>query len=522
MPNKPYTYEELGSLLTKEEPCETAISAMLAGERIHPDATAWQHMVHFMLTQWSKRSDYMRQNKQECVGLLSLLEKHGFNMTKLFRTEFLGFFNLEDWERIFSNPTIKEDAEVFDCNPLISLAINVISGGEESQNEISEKVKFLLDKLVDPNTEHKGRHALHYCIRGGHWNFETGEPHHKAAEFIKAYATCHSVNWNLKDEDGNTPLILAAKMRATKIVALLMEQSDKLSINETDNSGRTAIDYAFMLGDVASFQLLQSKDATLSSSVTNSSEQTIRQVLKKVSIDPKRDEGAVNNIIVDAPTVEVRDIITREKKLATKDNMEWFISLLHGQRNNRLRRGHPESIIQKEINFFLCQKKSMIGVPLINACLEGVETLKQSLNSGTGLGIFSNPSKEKLRLVLAAKEHLKESSSLFLSSIQADNYGQALRRACTVKSEIISLALVESLITFRGDNFHTDANEQAPSNGRTALHYAADNGHNEVYSLLKTNCADETIESRDGQTPKQIAENKFEQEKKSGTTALKS
>jgi ankyrin repeat protein len=108
------------------------------------------------------------------------------------------------------------------------------------------------------------------------------------------------INPNVRDIEGKSLLILAAKMRNSTLVSKLLTTKFKENVdtNAQDKDGFTALDYAYALGDVTSINALKQHGATddfKRSSRLSCSREALLALLSSVGINGLRDENAKGN-----------------------------------------------------------------------------------------------------------------------------------------------------------------------------------------------------------------------------------
>lgn len=97
----------------------------------------------------------------------------------------------------------------------------------------------------------------------------------------------------------------------------------------------------------------------------------------------------------------------------------------------------------------------------------------------------------------------KEGFEFFMTSLNAKNYGQALRRLATSDHDV-ALKIATEMLKFQSQLNFT-INDRANENSPTALHLAAERGNEAMYNLLVENGADQTLVAN-GQTAAQLLE----------------
>jgi len=180
---------------------------------------------------------------------------------------------------------------------------------------------------------------------------------------------------NLKDGEGKTVLLLAAKIRSSLAVKKLLEAfKDKIDVNAVDAKNRTALHFACAYGDVEMVQALlaagadiNAKDASGNTPLhyANAKVGTVRALLESIEIRPDRDEKALRNGIVDS--IKVPLAINDEEILATKKNFAKY------RKNFTKIINQCETSWKRENDFkYLAeQERNLTGKELIDVCMQG-------------------------------------------------------------------------------------------------------------------------------------------------------
>ncbi|MBA8666783.1 ankyrin repeat domain-containing protein [Holosporaceae bacterium 'Namur'] len=164
------------------------------------------------------------------------------------------------------------------------------------------KITYLLEEGVKYNYSEKTYGtALHLAIRKE--IYKEDKPY--VAECLINALKEKEFDWNSKDGEDNTVLILAARMRVSELVEKLCFLKEKgLNINEKDKEGRTALHIACALGDIRAAHALIKAGADIN--VADNCKRTplhygvlrselVRNLLKEAGINPERDENALGN-----------------------------------------------------------------------------------------------------------------------------------------------------------------------------------------------------------------------------------
>jgi len=115
------------------------------------------------------------------------------------------------------------------------------------------------------------------------------------------------IDYAVRDEQGKTPLLLAAKTRKPHYVKALLERGADVSISIPDNSANNILHVACILGDAETFNLIKNYPAfdtlwaqpnsagKLPSELLNLNENETRAFIKSIFINPDRDLNAPKN-----------------------------------------------------------------------------------------------------------------------------------------------------------------------------------------------------------------------------------
>ena len=128
---------------------------------------------------------------------------------------------------------------------------------------------------------------------------------------IKFVDTVHQagkkIDFTIRDDQGKTSLLLAAKIRKAELVQNLLDRGAIVAINIPDNDGLNILHIACALGDIKTFeiiknlddfnQLIEEKDKFDRSpaDMLNLSEEDTKKLIKSIYINPDRDLLAPKN-----------------------------------------------------------------------------------------------------------------------------------------------------------------------------------------------------------------------------------
>jgi ankyrin repeat protein len=272
---------------------------------------------------------------------------------------------------------------------------------------LQARIEFLLDRGISPNHNDKDfgfGTALHLAIANEGWNDK--ESQFVAKILIRKFQDSkYQYNWNITDDEGKTPLALAAKVRSNELVKMILEVKRggaDIDVNKVDKYGRSPLHLSSALGDNTSVEALleAGADINLKDKYDRTPlhyavmrEELVRNLLEEIHIYPDRDEYALRNHLLDIENQPVclktqtgSDLIT-----AVKKSLDIAIPLI-------LKQFEQMRFTSKELkdfytNFIKIQSDRLTGKSLIQACMEGhievVETLvknRANLNIKNGAG----------------------------------------------------------------------------------------------------------------------------------------
>jgi ankyrin repeat protein len=393
------------------------------------------------------------------------------------------------------------------------------------------ELKKLLEEKKDPNSNNNGFNALHqagnfpqsiikirielllkYDINLNSQDCNStykNTPLHtflaneniEIVEYLIATAASYNrqIDYQIADSEGKTPLILATKMRHEGMASLILKEMQlqvkkgiKINIDHQDNNDMTALHYACILGEFNLVKALISMGANVNS-INNkkktpldcvfTSDEEIKDILDSVSVDSSRDINATSNAFRDhnhqpifllfvEPAVSVREC-----------------KLVNSKANSELLR----AIVKRGI----LNTDSLFNSKVEEATDEIKKYVLQQLDKLAGESILDG-----------SKKHRNDVMGYLVE--KGANYSWLIRHfSATANTEKLKFLLAQS-------DIKKFINTAGSPSGKTALHQAALNGHQDVCELLLSKGAEINILDADKNTPLHLAvsvKDKIEQRK---------
>lgn len=291
-----------------------------------------------------------------------------------------------------------------------------------------------------------------------------------------------SINFNIKDKEGKTPLILAVKMNFQKAALQLLEEKANgadVDLDITDNEGNTALHYACALGSVEVVKALLTHQANIHAlnkkgqsliDMTQLNKEEIEQILRAVDIEPSRDENAFKNHFYDEYSLPFA-IFTGEGQ------PHRFITLISSAANF----SQLEKCLETEpILDFAEQLKGRLAL----MSQEKRKKMRDQYNNFSGRSVIDVClERRKALLELLVKQGI---------------HNDRIFRSAALNNEV---KIVEEIYMARPDVL--DMADQLSE--MTALHYAALNGRLEMCQFLLSNKAKVDLRDSEKNTPLHLA-----------------
>ncbi len=345
-------------------------------------------------------------------------------------------------------------------------------------NSWKEEFTYLLQKGVDPNKSMDQGTVLHTFIAKE--TFDINEKHPVPTFLINCLGR-YNYDWNTRNLAGETPLIMAAKVRASKLVkqliAKIKQEGKKIDLNLQDKEGRTAFHISCALGDFESAKALSTagasfevhaKQGKLSFDYLTLDEASTRKILEEIQIDPNRDEWAIKNHIVDTNYNPLKILRDKSPSVMFAKKADWDIfspNIIHIVKNAPYPSKEQQS---HDLKFLNIQGANLSGKSLITACIEG---RKDCLTLFSVNHIAKRPLKYG-ELLGKVAEMVKYDPSLqtTLKFINENNIPRALRQAVGEGKNQVAAMIIAYADTTNSIKEYID---QATVEGKTSLHLAA-------------------------------------------------
>jgi ankyrin repeat protein len=310
------------------------------------------------------------------------------------------------------NPTIPKIRN-WPASKKLAIAKILVSNGATAIPLLFDKeisllnLKQVIDGGVDVNSNYQGCSSLHVAVispseqqgkidylitSGANVNsvstikgYEVGTPAHillanENYKIFEHYVTqaANTLDPEMRDGEGKTLLLLAAKTRSVPAVVKLLELfRDKININAQDIHGRTPLYFASLYGCRDMVEQLVTAGADINS-VDNLGSTPLhcacvspaarRGVLRSIEIDDGRDASAPLNALTDQKGCPI--LVDGNEVLFTKTNLGKFSS---GQ----------YKAVNQGIAGLIDLGNALTGISLAAACEAGVpETIKYLLENG--------------------------------------------------------------------------------------------------------------------------------------------
>lgn len=315
-----------------------------------------------------------------------------------------------------------------------------------------------------------------------------------------------TIDYDIQDREGKTPLILASKMaRHDMACELLIQKSKgaKLDVNMMDNEGNTALHYACALGQLNTVRELLKSGGN--SNLRNKADKTpldmiklnkegLESILKSVDVDPQRDEIAKGNTFSDGFTniiyvladngIKLVKIPSERKNIGALQNC---LTLPVIDKRGGILELKTKTMSEAQKQALLKQAESYTGRSLLLNCIEGQPKVEKFLTDyliqgpefynafpnldkmvviiqGCSAAIdYIDPMTQQSTLHLAAKAgNLPVCQFLLRNGTNINLADKKRNTALHVACQALNLEIIEVLLTAGADTKLTDEDKSTP------------------------------------------------------------
>lgn len=390
-----------------------------------------------------------------------------------------------------------------------------------------QTIDYLLSVQVDPNQSERIKGlgtALHVALTTEIFDDQTS---FARAKYLIGKLSDYGFIWNIQDNELRTVTILAAKMRATEVLRLLVEQKMRgadIDLNLADAKGRTALHYCFALGNLEGVKLLLAAGASLDCldyrglkphQYINLEKDRVAKILMAVDIDPERDGQALKNNVIDLRGRPVRyECIKSRTEIhlsAQKKQVDQLLPTMLAAIEQRL---YPTAALRKFDSDYIKIQSQLIGKSLLKVCIDDqqqVATWFALYTAATSSRLHHNdqakmnsqtPGFQKLMTDAQAYVVNVPHAKKILASLKEKKFGMALRQAARIGSVTLIDMILDYSATIGTAGLFLSYLDERSSNGRTSLHWSAISANESddlaVVELLLQYGADVTLKDNDG------------------------
>lgn len=263
--------------------------------------------------------------------------------------------------------------------------LHVVSGA----SDFKERLQLLLSRGANLNVlENLSHHygtPLHYILAN-----EDFEKFYDVLEIAAAYR--QQINFHLRDGEGKTALLLAAKVMSGGAVQKILKL-DPTCVDIADNEGRTPLHIACALGNAEIVEMLLNAGANINARDNAGNtpahyaaidKSMVRQLLSSISIDPKRDVNAESNAISLDPwtpiPITIRQAASLNLRLTTSpaDHVKGTDNgnILNSAKNipamkSLFNLGFLNEFTTEEASYFETRLNQLHGKSVAQACMDG-------------------------------------------------------------------------------------------------------------------------------------------------------
>lgn len=331
-----------------------------------------------------------RLDERQFINTCVKLVEYGADPFELFAAKGNNLY-VDDFERVLKAIPDKNDPKLLPAFPPIVMKREGKNGWKRVQIAIEQGMN--INAVPSEGLPNTGT-ALHTLI--------ANEGFDDAVRLIGLMGKRYDPN--IRDIEGKTALIIAAKTNSAKVVkALLDTYKDTIDVNAQDNEGRTALHYAAAYGNKGMAEALLAAGAKLDIGDNTRAHRTpldyaklsateTGDILKSIEIDARRNKGAIWNAIL---TEDKRPFGDRDGKaiLATKANMEKnyddFVRAVKERAEQDRRKGMPNADEQLKLDLqMLDQQRAAMkdDISLMQTILQGRDEVGRLLKNAQERG----------------------------------------------------------------------------------------------------------------------------------------